>query len=73
MNPSWIKPIRTGLQALGAFLISFCAIVPTLGLDDTGAGASVVAVAAVLSRLMTIPLVEDLLDKLGLATPGHNE
>lgn len=70
MKPEWVKVIRTSVQCLIALTFASPLIVPALGLSATaGVGATVLSVAALLTRVMQVPAVETLLAKLNLATP----
>lgn len=70
MKPEWVKVIRTIVQCLIALTFASPLIVPALGLSATvGAGATVLAVAAFLTRVMQIPQVEKILGSLNLDSP----
>lgn len=63
----WLKPVRTIVQTIVGLIPVAPLLVDAVGLSATaGIGASVVAVAASLSRLMQIEAVEKLLAKLGI-------
>lgn len=59
MNTSWVRTIRTSLQTLGGILPVLPILIGALGVSTTvGIGAGVVAVAAVLTKIMTIPEID---------------
>ena len=63
----WTKPLRTVIQVLIALTSAAPILVPALGLSATvGAGAVVLTVSAAASRLMQVPAVEELLQRLNL-------
>lgn len=65
----WVKPTRTAIQVLIALIPVVPILVPALGLSATaGVGAGLVTAAAFLSRLMQIPRVEEILNRLGIGT-----
>lgn len=64
MNPEWTRTIRTVIQVALPLVASAPLLVPALGLSvTTGVGASIVALAALLTRVMQIPAVAGLLNK----------
>jgi len=68
----WVKPIRTAIQVLIALIPVVPFLVPVLGLSATaGAGAALVTVAGMASRVMQVPAVEAVLEKLGIHTPNQ--
>lgn len=63
----WIRPARTAIQVLVAVLPMVPILVPAVGLSETvGIGATLVATASLISRLMQMPAVESLLESLGI-------
>jgi hypothetical protein len=70
----WVKPARTAIQVLIALTSAAPILVPALGLSATvGAGAVVLTVSAVVSRLMQMPSVETLLKSLNLHSPESDQ
>ena len=64
MRDEWKRTLRTAIQV--AISVSACApaLVPALGLSATaGVGATVLALAAVVTRVMQVPQVASLLNK----------
>ena len=54
-----VRTIRTGLQALLGFLPVVPLLVGAVGMNTTvGVGATIVVVAAVVTRIMTIPEID---------------
>lgn len=69
MKAEWVKVIRTIAQCLIALTFASPLIVPALGLSATvGVGATVLAVAATLTRIMQLPAVEKVLSSLNLSS-----
>ncbi|WP_430479300.1 hypothetical protein ACQZM9_21710 [Streptomyces sp. P11-1] len=67
MKQSTKRTVRTGLQAAVGVAVALPAIVAASGIPESlpwVAGA--LAVAAGLARVMTLPAVEQLLDRVGL-------
>jgi predicted ribonuclease YlaK len=65
----WVKPVRTVVQTVIGLIPVAPLLVDAVGLSATaGIGASVVAVAASLSRLMQVEAIEKLLSKAGIET-----
>jgi hypothetical protein len=65
----WVKPVRTVVQTVIGLIPVAPLLVDAVGLSATaGIGASVVAVAASLSRLMQVEAIERLLSKAGIET-----
>jgi len=65
----WVKPVRTVVQTVIGLVPVAPLLVDAVGLSATaGIGASVVAVAASLSRLMQVEAIERLLSKAGIET-----
>lgn len=59
MRHEWVRTLRTSLQALCGFLPVIPLLVGALGVGTTaGVGATVVAIAAVLTRVMAIPEID---------------
>lgn len=74
MFGSWVKPVRTALQTFIATIVLLPFLVEALGMDTAaGVGAALAGFAAAASRVMAIPMVEDFLSRLGLASPGHGD
>lgn len=72
MDKKWVKPARTAIQVLIALTSAAPILLPALGLSATlGVGAVVMTVSTTLSRLMTVPAVERLLQTLNLHTPSQ--
>lgn len=64
MRDEWVRTIRTVIQVVSAVAVSIPLLLPALGVSTTiGAGASIVAVAAAVTRGMQIPAVASLLNK----------
>lgn len=64
MRDEWKRTLRTVVQV--AVSVSLCApaLVPALGLSATaGVGATVLALSAVVTRVMQIPQIAELLDR----------
>lgn len=67
MSVEWKKALRTSLQVLLSLLLASPAILPALGLSATaGIGVTVVALSGILARLMSLPQLIPLFEKLGL-------
>lgn len=70
MKDSTVKTIRTVVQvvlAAAAAVPSVMFLFPSVGLSTTvGIGATVVTLAAAITRVHQIPAVNDLLNKLGV-------
>ncbi len=65
----WVRPARTALQVLIALIPVVPLLVPVLGLNATaGVGAALVTAASLASRVMQIPTVEMVMEKVGLAS-----
>lgn len=64
MRVEWKRTLRTVVQIAVAVCASAPLILPALGLSATaGVGASVIAVSAAVTRVMSIPAVAELLNK----------
>ncbi len=62
MKDSTVRTIRTAVQTLFLVAASIPVLLPSLGVDTTvGYGASLVAAAAIVSRVHAIPGVSDFL------------
>lgn len=65
MRPEWARTVRTSIQVAVALVLVAPALVDSLGLDATaGVGASILAISATLARLMQVPVVNQLIQKL---------
>lgn len=65
--------VRTLLQVLIGLAAAAPVLISTVGLDTTGTVVGVVlAVSAVITRVMAIPGVDEILAKLGLAAEPPN-
>lgn len=70
----WVKSVRTMVQCLIALIPAAPFLVPALGLSATaGVGASIVALAGALARVMAIPAVETFLATLGIQSRHPSE
>ncbi len=59
MTSPWVRTFRTSLQALCGLLPVVPVLIGALGVSTTvGVGAAVIAVAAVLTRVMAIPEID---------------
>jgi hypothetical protein len=64
MKESTIKTVRTSVQALIAVAVAVPVMLPAVGIQTSaGFGATIVAVAAVITRIHQIPAVSDFLAK----------
>lgn len=65
MKDEWARTIRTGVQVAVAAAAIIPVLVPALGLSATvGVGAALVGAAAIVTRIMAIPVVSDWVNKL---------
>ena len=65
MKQEWARTIRTTIQVTLGLIPVLPVLIPALGLNATvGTGASILAVSAVLTRLMQIPAVDQLVQKI---------
>ena len=65
MRQEWARTVRTSIQVVVGLLPMLPVLIPALGLSATaGVGASVLAVSAVLTRLMQIPAVDQLVQRI---------
>jgi hypothetical protein len=65
VRDSWVRTIRTAVQVAIASAAVIPLLVPALGLSATvGVGAALVGAAAVVTRVMAIPVVHDWVNKL---------
>lgn len=70
----WERPTRTAIQFLIVLIPAVPFLVPALGLSATaGLGASLVAGASLLSRLMATDLGESILSRLGLSPQSQKD
>lgn len=64
MRDEWKRTLRTAIQVAIATAPLVPVLVPTLGLSATvGLGASLIAIAAAVTRISTIPEIAELLNK----------
>lgn len=64
MKDEWRRSIRTAIQVVIALAASAPVLVPALGISTaTSLGAGMIAIAAAVSRISTIPSVATLLNK----------
>lgn len=70
MKQEWERTARTSIQVVVGLLPIMPVLIPAIGLNATaGVGASILAVSAALTRLMQIPAVDRLFQKLLRSTP----
>lgn len=64
MRDEWIRVVRTVLQVAISVAPMVPVLIPAIGLSATaGAGAAMIAIAAAVTRVMSIPTVAELLNK----------
>ena len=64
MRDEWVRTVRTVIQTLVSVGALAPILIPALGLSTTaGVGAAVIGVAAIVTRVTTIPQVAELLNK----------
>lgn len=64
MKESTTRTVRTAVQALFAVAAALPVMLPVVGVETSvGFGASLVAVAALITRLHQVPAVNELLNK----------
>lgn len=65
MRDEWVRTLRTAVQVLVASAAVVPVLVPALGLSASiGLGAALVGAAAVVTRLMAIPVISNWVNKL---------
>lgn len=65
MRDEWVRTLRTALQVTVSAAVIIPVAVPALGLSaSVGVGAALVAAAAIVTRLMAIPVISDWVNKL---------
>lgn len=64
MKSEWIRVVRTALQVAVSVAPTVPVLIPAIGLSATaGVGAAMIAIAAVVTRVMSIPTVAELLNR----------
>lgn len=67
MKPEWKKAARTALQVTVSLLLASPVLLPALGLNvSVGVGAAIVAASGLLARVMSMPQLIPLFEKLGI-------
>ncbi|MFC3347800.1 hypothetical protein ACFOOM_10245 [Streptomyces echinoruber] len=66
MSPAAKRTVRTVLQTAVGLAVALPGILDAAGLARAGWAAGAVAVAGAVARVMALPTVERLLDRLGL-------
>lgn len=65
MKDSWVRTLRTAFQVAVASAAIIPVLVPALGLSATvGVGAALVGAAAIVTRIMAIPVISDQINRL---------
>jgi len=65
VKPEWVRTIRTAIQVVIAVVALVPVLVPALGLSATvGVGAGLTAIAAVVTRIMAVPQLSELINRL---------
>jgi len=65
VRQEWARTIRTTVQVTLGLIPALPALVDALGLNATaGVGASILATSAVLTRLMQVPVVDRLVQRI---------
>lgn len=64
MRDEWIRVVRTALQVAISVAPMVPVLIPAIGLSATaGVGSAMIAIAAAVTRIMSIPTMADLLNK----------
>jgi len=64
MRDEWVRTVRTVMQVTVSLALAAPVLIPALGLTTaTGVGATLLAIAATVTRLTQVPAIADLLNK----------
>lgn len=65
MKDQWVRTLRTAAQVAVTAAVVIPVLVPALGLSaSVGVGAALVGGAAIVTRLMAIPVISDWINRL---------
>lgn len=65
MRDEWVRTLRTAVQVAVTAAVAIPVVVPAIGLSaSVGLGAALIGGAAVVTRLMAIPVISDWVNKL---------